>query len=310
MSKKTGVGACGRMSRGSAFCIRVRIALLLLLLRSRNIFLCIQIFLIIGQSIAVMDEQLFRVFGSYLGAGTVASFRYARRVVLLPVGIVAQAVGVASYPTLSKLFVDEKYIELKLLIRKHLSSLFLFNALMAVILIVNSEEIISLVYERGRFTSSDVKRVSSIMNIVALGVIPWSVNQIITRAYYVQKRFWFPVMVGTTTTIVTAISLVLKNNPTEISYSIIIISFLWAYTAFMLFSLKIKNDSLLDNKLIYDIFCSVVISLLVYSFLNYLSLDFGSNILNLFILSIISVFSFIVSIKVFRMKYVNFERRK
>ena len=30
MSKKTGVGACGRMSRGSAFCIRVRIALLLL----------------------------------------------------------------------------------------------------------------------------------------------------------------------------------------------------------------------------------------------------------------------------------------
>ena len=273
-------------------------------------YLTISLPLIIGQSIAVMDEQLFRVFGSYLGAGTVASFRYARRVVLLPVGIVAQAVGVASYPTLSKLFVDEKYIELKLLIRKHLSSLFLFNALMAVILIVNSEEIISLVYERGRFTSSDVKRVSSIMNIVALGVIPWSVNQIITRAYYVQKRFWFPVMVGTTTTIVTAISLVLKNNPTEISYSIIIISFLWAYTAFMLFSLKIKNDSLLDNKLIYDIFCSVVISLLVYSFLNYLSLDFGSNILNLFILSIISVFSFIVSIKVFRMKYVNFERRK
>ena len=273
-------------------------------------YLTISLPLIIGQSIAVMDEQLFRVFGSYLGAGTVASFRYARRVVLLPVGIVAQAVGVASYPTLSKLFVDEKYIELKLLIRKHLSSLFLFNALMAVILIVNSEEIISLVYERGRFTSSDVKRVSSIMNIVALGVIPWSVNQIITRAYYVQKRFWFPVMVGTTTTIVTAISLVLKNNPTEISYSIIIISFMWAYTAFMLFSLKIKNDSLLDNKLIYDIFCSVVISLLVYSFLNYLSLDFGSNILNLFILSIISVFSFIVSIKVFRMKYVNFERRK
>ncbi len=42
-----------------------------------------------------------------MGAGTVASFRYARRIVLLPVGIVAQAVGVASYPTLSKLFVDK-----------------------------------------------------------------------------------------------------------------------------------------------------------------------------------------------------------
>ena len=70
-------------------------------------YLTVSLPLILGQSIAVMDEQLFRIFGSFLGAGTVASFRYARRIVLLPVGIVAQAVGVASYPTLSKLFVDK-----------------------------------------------------------------------------------------------------------------------------------------------------------------------------------------------------------
>ena len=71
-------------------------------------YLTVSLPLILGQSIAVMDEQLFRIFGSFLGAGTVASFRYARRIVLLPVGIVAQAVGVASYPTLSKLFLLKK----------------------------------------------------------------------------------------------------------------------------------------------------------------------------------------------------------
>lgn len=36
--------------------------------------------LILGQSIAVMDEQLFRYFGSFLSVGSIATFRYARRV--------------------------------------------------------------------------------------------------------------------------------------------------------------------------------------------------------------------------------------
>ena len=46
----------------------------------------------------------FRIFGIFLTAGSVATFRYARRIALLPVGIIAQAVGVASYPLLSKLY--------------------------------------------------------------------------------------------------------------------------------------------------------------------------------------------------------------
>ena len=71
--------------------------------------------LIIGQSIAVIDEQLFRYFGSLLSTGSIASFRYARRVALIPVGVIAQAVGVASYPTLSKLFVENKFGDFKLL---------------------------------------------------------------------------------------------------------------------------------------------------------------------------------------------------
>ena len=80
-------------------------------------YLRISLPLIVGQSIAVVDEQLFRYFGSLLSTGSIASFRYARRVALIPVGVIAQAVGVASYPTLSSLFVENKLEEFKLLVR-------------------------------------------------------------------------------------------------------------------------------------------------------------------------------------------------
>ena len=273
-------------------------------------YLTISLPLILGQSIAVMDEQLFRIFGSFLGAGTVASFRYARRIVLLPVGIVAQAVGVASYPTLSRLFVDKKFDELKKIIRTQLSSLFLFNAVMALILIINSQEIITIVYERGRFSNADVIRVSSIMKIVALGVIPWSVNQIVNRSYYVQKRYWFPVGIGTLGTLVTTFALLISNNANEINYSIIIISFLWAYSAFMLCSLKIEGESVLNRNLIYDIFLSLLFSGIIYAVLINLNLDFGNTISNLIITSIIIIFSFLVSTSIIRMNYVQFNRRR
>ena len=273
-------------------------------------YLTVSLPLILGQSIAVMDEQLFRIFGSFLGAGTVASFRYARRIVLLPVGIVAQAVGVASYPTLSKLFVDKKFEELKKIIRIHLSSLFLFNAVMALILVINSQEIISIVYERGRFSSNDVVRVSSIMQIVALGVVPWSINQIVNRSYYIQKRYWFPVSIGTLGTLATTLALLGSNNASEINYSVIIISFLWGYSAFMLFSLKIEGESILNKDLVYDILLSLLVSIIIYVLLINLDLNFENTIFNLIINSIIVIISFLVSTSIIRMNYVEFKRRK
>ncbi len=273
-------------------------------------YLTVSLPLIVGQSIAVMDEQLFRVFGSFLSAGSVASFRYARRIALLPVGIVAQAVGVASYPTLSKLFVEKKFEELKTIIRTQLSSLLLFNAVMVLILIINSEEIISIVYERGKFSNADVMRVSSILKIVALGVIPWSLNQIVNRSYYVQKSYWFPVGIGTLATMATTITLFLTNSPSETNYSIIIISFLWAYTAFMLFSLKIGGESVLNRDLIYDIFLCLLFSGIIYLVLVNINLNFQNTIYNLVVTSIIVIISFFVSMNIIRMRYVQFKRRK
>ena len=98
-------------------------------------YITISLPLILGQSIAVVDEQLFRVFGSFLTAGSIATFRYARRIALLPVGIIAQAVGVASYPLLSRLFQKNEIDELLKLIKKQLSYLFLIGGALMVIAI-------------------------------------------------------------------------------------------------------------------------------------------------------------------------------
>ena len=266
--------------------------------------------LIIGQSIAVIDEQLFRYFGSLLSTGSIASFRYARRVALIPVGVIAQAVGVASYPTLSKLFVENKFGDFKLLIKKQLSALAVINTGVLIIFLKNSENIIEIVYQRGLFSSEDTSRVSSIFMVVAFGLIPWSLNQIITRSYYVQKNYWFPVWVGTFITFVTIFTLKILSNPSGESYAVVIISSLWVNTLILSFFLKIKNERLIDKSLLLDLLKTFVVGFIAY----FLSINFelysGSPILELIFDTLFIFIVILMSLFVVKMSYINLKRNR
>ncbi len=266
--------------------------------------------LIIGQSIAVIDEQLFRYFGSLLTTGSIASFRYARRVALIPVGVIAQAVGVASYPTLSNLFVENKLEDFKLLIRKQLSILTVINTAVLILFLVNSDNIISIIYERGLFTNEDTLRVSSIFMVVSFGLIPWSLNQIVTRSYYVQKNYWFPVWVGTSITFLTILLLTFINNPSEENYAVIIISSLWLNTLVLSIFLTIKNERIVNSLLITDIIKIFLVGTATYFIIDNVTLYSGTPLFEILFDSLLILILIMMSLFVVKIKYVNLKRIK
>jgi putative peptidoglycan lipid II flippase len=59
--------------------------------------------LMIGQSVTVLDEQFPRLFGQLGGEGATAALSLGRMLNMLPVGVIAQAAAVASYPFLARL---------------------------------------------------------------------------------------------------------------------------------------------------------------------------------------------------------------
>ena len=264
--------------------------------------------LIIGQSIAVMDEQLFRIFGSFLSIGAVASFRYARRVAILPVGVLAQAIGVASFPTLSNLFVNKKFEELRELIRRQVSILFFLNVAIVLFFFTGSEEIVSIVYERGAFTGNDVQRVSSIMSVVSFAILPWSINQIVTRSFYVQSKYWYPVMIGTSATVLSTLLVLNSANNSESNYAVLIVIPLFIYSFVLLLTLKIGNERILNRDLATDMSISTLIGVVVYTIIRFLSIGGDSNILNLLIYLTIIALAFIVSLNVIKMKYIKVKK--
>ncbi|MGH8873721.1 MAG: lipid II flippase MurJ, partial [Acidimicrobiia bacterium] len=75
-------------------------------------YLAMAVPLMAGQSVVVLDEQLTRVFGQLGEEGAIFALGRARRLNMLPVGMIAQAAGVAAYPFLARLAAEGRPAEL------------------------------------------------------------------------------------------------------------------------------------------------------------------------------------------------------
>lgn len=163
-------------------------------------FIYLALPLMIGQSIVVLDEQLVRIFGSLGTTGAVSWLNYARRIMLVPVGVVAQAAGVASYPFLAELAAKKTfqpfYQTLNAALRNTLTLLIPISVWMMAV----SEPTITLIFQQGHFNRADAVQTSVILRIFLAVVFCWGIQQILARGFYAVKNTLAPTVLGTLTT--------------------------------------------------------------------------------------------------------------
>ena len=132
-------------------------------------------------------------------------------------------------------------------------------------------------------------------------------NQVLTRSYYVQKLFWFPVISGTVISILTTILLLVIDNKDAQTYALLITLSLFVYTIYLLINLKVKNIKVLNLSLIKDNVKSCAI--LVLSFFLSELLVFESTFIQLStsFISIVGLsFTFLVLLE---FEYINITKR-
>jgi peptidoglycan biosynthesis protein MviN/MurJ (putative lipid II flippase) len=158
------------------------------------------------------------------------------------------------------------------------------------------------------FTGEDTLRVSKIFLIVSFGLIPWSINQIVTRSYYVQRNYWFPVWVGTSITLVTVILLKLNSAPTEANYAGIIISSLWLNMLVLTFFLKVKEERIVNKSQMLDFLKIFLVGTAVYFLTTAINIYSGNLIFEVIIDSLFILILIFLSLFLVKMKYVNLKR--
>ena len=156
--------------------------------------------LMLGQSLVVLDEQLGRTFGSLVGDGGISWLTFGRQVMLVPVGVIAQAAGVATYPFLARLVAEGRHREMAAAVARALKFVMVLSLAAAAALVALSIPVVRVLYERGSFGAADTVATAGTVVLFALGIPLWGLQQILARGFYAREQMWAPVVVGTLAT--------------------------------------------------------------------------------------------------------------
>ena len=163
-------------------------------------YLLIAVPLMIGQSIVVLDETLMSVFGDLAGDGAQTHLQYARRTMFVPVGVIAQAAGVAAYPFLARLFAEGRTGEMADAVDRALRWVVAASLAAAALLAALSRPTIRVLFERFSFEPADTSATAAALFFFAFAVPIWGALSILTRAFYARREMWVPVLIGTVVT--------------------------------------------------------------------------------------------------------------
>lgn len=170
-------------------------------------YLVLALPLMVGQSAVALDENWARWFGQLSETGTISGLVNARQLNMLPVGVIAQAAGVAAFPFLARLVSQGDTQLFRTTVDRSVRSALVVSGLATAGVMVLAPDIVQLAFQRGEFDQADTALVASLLLIYAISIPMWTAHQIYTRAFYALRRMWLPVAVGTAITAVTVPSL-------------------------------------------------------------------------------------------------------
>ena len=133
---------------------------------------------------------------SGLAAGSLSALTFAWRLILLPLGIFAQAVGIAAFPTFAAQVAAGEFADMRQGFGTILRTIFFITLPAAAGLVVLGTPLVQILYERGQFTAQSTQAVVFALQFYALGLIFHAGVEIVVRAYYALHDTLTPVVVG------------------------------------------------------------------------------------------------------------------
>lgn len=146
--------------------------------------------LMLGVGLTTVDEWYEKWVGATVAPGAIAAITYARKLMMLPVGVIGQAVGAALLPTLTALFQREAREEFDDVLTSTLRTITGLGLIAAGGLFALAEPIVRVVYERGHFGAANGVEVAGLLAVLAWAVPGWVVQQVAVRGFYARSEMW------------------------------------------------------------------------------------------------------------------------
>lgn len=150
----------------------------------------------IGVAAFQINVLVTQSFSYWFDPTIVIAFNNAVRLMELPQGMFGISLATFLLPTLSGLAAEKKFPEFRATLRQGLSYLAFANLIAAGIALGLAEPIVRLLFERRAFTPEDTHRVALALACLAPGLLLFSMNNILARAFYALKDIKTPMKIS------------------------------------------------------------------------------------------------------------------
>jgi putative peptidoglycan lipid II flippase len=150
----------------------------------------------IGVAAFQINVLLTQTFSFWVDKSIVSTFNYSVRLMEMPQGMFGISLATYLLPTLAGLASEKKYDEFRGTLRQGLTHIAFTNLFAAGISIALAEPIVRLLFERGEFHADATYRVAMALSWLAPGLLMFSVNNILGRAFYALNDIKTPMRIS------------------------------------------------------------------------------------------------------------------
>jgi putative peptidoglycan lipid II flippase len=180
---------------------------------------------ILGAAVGTINVFVGTILASLLPKGSVSYLYYADRIMELPLGVFAIAIGTAALPSLSEHASKGNMDELKSTISFSLRLMLFVTIPSMVALMALNLPIISVLFQRGVFDANAAILTAQALFCYALGLWAFSVLRVVTAAFYSLQDAHWPMKAAIITLVVNLVASValmfpLKHNGLALANSL------------------------------------------------------------------------------------------
>ena len=232
---------------------------------------------IFGASIYQINLLVSTAFAGSIGEGRVAALTFATRLNEFTLGIFAVSISTVMLPTLSRLIAENNIEEAKKSLSYSIRLIALITIPASLGLMILGREIISMLFEYGKFSSESSNLVYNALFYLSISLFFVAGYRIIVQSFYAMKDMKTPVYVALFAFFINLIFNILcvyyfKFDIKGIAISSVVANIFSFFILFFILKKKMKTHSILDKKLelIKTIFSSFIMCIFVLIIKKYL----------------------------------------
>lgn len=151
---------------------------------------------VLGLAVVQINFAVNIAFASGMADGSLVALNTAWFLMFFTLGIIAQSVGTAVFPTLSALVAENNMEGYRQRLASAMRSVLFLGIPSTVGLIVLGAPVIAVLFQRGEWSAVDTQATAWALGFFALGIAGHSLLEVLSRAFYALADTWTPVRVG------------------------------------------------------------------------------------------------------------------